>query len=435
MNKKFIKYVSFNMFSQVALSCYILADTLFIANGVGLDGLAALNIVLPIYNIIFAVGLLLAVGGSTLYSIARAQKQYDKASSYFTYSITIALIFSLMIMIPLLLFSNNAVTLLGADQEILDIAVIYLKNFIIFTPFFILSSILVAFIRNDDNPRLASVAMVSSTTFNIIFDYLLIYPMNMGMKGAALATGCSPIVSILICLIHIIQKKNNFHFIKQKILLSRFIKLVKIGIPAFITELSGGIIIFSFNTIILSISNNTSVASYGILSNLGIVISGLYTGISQGIQPLISYSYGLKNSYDINKYLSMAITSSLAISLIVFAGTLLFPNTIVSWFNGENNIIMQDIAVNALPIYVSAFFFIGINMILTSYFSSITNVKPSSIISILRGGFILIPIAILLSKLLGLTGVWLSYPISECIIMFIGIYLKNNKTKKICINT
>lgn len=435
MNKKFLKYVSFNMFSQVALSCYILADTLFIANGVGLDGLAALNIVLPIYNIIFAVGLLLAVGGSTLYSIARAQKQNDKASSYYTYCIIIGLIFSLVIMIPFILFPYQSVTLLGADHQILDTAVIYLKNFIIFTPFFILSSILVAFIRNDDNPKLASIAMISSTMFNILFDYLLIYPMNMGMQGAALATGCSPIVSILICFIHILQKKNRFHFVKQKIIFSRLIKLIKIGIPAFITELSGGIIIFSFNTIILSISNNIAVASYGILSNLGIVISGLYTGLSQGIQPLISYSYGLNNDNEIKKYLSMAITSSLTISIIVFISTILFPNIIVSWFNSENSMIMQDIAVTALPLYVSAFFFIGINMILTSYFSSITNVKPSSIISILRGGFILIPIAILLSKLLGLTGVWPSYPISECIIMFIGIYLKNNKTKKICINT
>ena len=423
MKKKFIKYVSFNILSNIGMSCYILADTLFIANGVGLDGLTALNIVLPVYNLIFAVGLLLGIGGATEFSILRAQKNNKEASLYYTHAIIIGLLFSVFIMIPGFTNAKEIVTFLGADNDIISIAVTYLKSFILFTPFFILQQIIVTFVRNDDNPKLASIAMLTGTTFNIIFDYIFVFPMNLGMMGAALATGCSPIIALIICSLHFIQKKNNFHFIKNRLSFRYLKQIFKIGLPSFITELSSGIIIYAFNLIILSISGNIAVASYGILSNLAIVVSGLYNGISQGIQPLLSQSFGLKSNEEIKSYLKMAIITSLVISIFVLLSTILYPYTIVSWFNSENSQFMTDIAVHALPIYFFAFFFIGINMILVSYFSSITLVKPSSIISILRSGIILIPLVVIFAKVYGLIGVWISYPVSECIIMFLGLLL------------
>lgn len=423
MKKKFIKYVSFNILSNIGMSCYILADTLFIANGVGLDGLTALNIVLPVYNLIFAVGLLLGIGGATEFSILRAQKNNKEASLYYTHAIIIGLLFSVFIMIPGFTNAKEIVTFLGADNDIISIAVTYLKSFILFTPFFILQQIIVTFVRNDDNPKLASIAMLTGTTFNIIFDYIFVFPMNLGMMGAALATGCSPIIALSICSLHFIQKKNNFHFIKNKSSFQHLKQIFKIGIPSFITELSSGIIIYAFNLIILSISGNIAVASYGILSNLAIVVAGLYNGISQGIQPLLSQSFGLKLKKEVKAYLKMAIITSLIISIFVLLSTILYPYTIVSWFNSENSQLMTDIAVHALPIYFFAFFFIGINMILVSYFSSITLVKPSSIISLLRSGIILVPLVVIFAKVYGLIGVWISYPVSECIIMFLGLLL------------
>ena len=423
MKKKFIKYVSFNILSNIGMSCYILADTLFIANGVGLDGLTALNIVLPVYNLIFAVGLLLGIGGATEFSILRAQKNNKEASLYYTHAIIIGLLFSVFIMIPGFTNAKEIVTLLGADNDIISIAVTYLKSFILFTPFFILQQIIVTFVRNDDNPKLASIAMLTGTTFNIILDYIFVFPMNLGMMGAALATGCSPIIALSICSLHFIQKKNNFHFIKNRLSFRYLKQIFKIGLPSFITELSSGIIIYAFNLIILSISGNIAVASYGILSNLAIVVAGLYNGISQGIQPLLSQSFGLKLKKEVKAYLKMAIITSLIISIFVLLSTILYPYTIVSWFNSENSQLMTDIAVHALPIYFFAFFFIGINMILVSYFSSITLVKPSSIISILRSGIILIPLVVIFAKVYGLIGVWISYPVSECIIMFLGLLL------------
>ena len=224
---------------------------------------------------------------------------------------------------------NTYISTISNDNDIISIAVTYLKSFILFTPFFILQQIIVTFVRNDDNPKLASIAMLTGTTFNIILDYIFVFPMNLGMMGAALATGCSPIIALSICSLHFIQKKNNFHFIKNRLSFRYLKQIFKIGLPSFITELSSGIIIYAFNLIILSISGNIAVASYGILSNLAIVVAGLYNGISQGIQPLLSQSFGLKSNEEIKSYLKMAIITSLVISIFVLLSTILYPNTIM----------------------------------------------------------------------------------------------------------
>lgn len=428
---QFFKYVSFNMLSMIGMSCYCLADTLFIANGVGLKGLTALNLVLPIYNVIFAIGLLLAVGGATRYSILRAQHKDHEASLYYTHAIIMGAVISLPIMIIGFFKADDVVRLLGANSDIINTATIYLKSFIAFTPFFILQQIVATFIRNDQNPRLASLAMLAGTMFNILFDYILVFPCKLGMMGAALATGFSPIVTLLICSYHFITHQNNFHFIKTSLSLKHIVTMTQIGIPSFITELSSGIIIFVFNSVALSIGGNIAVASYGVISNLAIVVTSLYTGISQGIQPLLSYSFGAHEIKETKDYLKLAMITSTVVSCFIFISTILFPNTIVSFFNSENNPTMAQMAIQGLPLYFVAFFFVGINMIIISFFASTNQVKPSSLLSILRGGIIVIPLVFILSQLMNILGLWLSYPISEFLIMLIGIVIIKKSLNKV----
>lgn len=426
---EFFKYVSFSMISMLGMSCYCLADTLFIANGVGLNGLTALNLVLPIYNVIFAIGLLLGVGGATRYAIARAQHKHHEASLYFTHALTAGIVISIPIMIIGFFYAYQVVELLGARLEIRDTAGIYLKSFIAFTPFFISQSIIVSFIRNDHNPRLASLAMLAGTLFNILFDYILVFPCKLGMMGAALATGCSPIITLLICSYHFLSHHNHFHIVKTSFLPKQLLSIIQIGLPSFITELSSGIIIYVFNSVALSIGGNIAVASYGVISNLAIVITSLYSGISQGIQPLLSHSFGAQKMSETKTYVRLAMMTSTVLSLIVFISTLLFPQTIIAFFNSESNAMMAHIAELGLPLYFVSYFFVGMNMIIISYFSSTDQVKPSSLLSILRGGVIVIPLVLILSYFFSMTGLWMSYPISECIILIIALYfLKKSLT-------
>lgn len=429
IKKVFLKYVLFNILSMIGMSCYVLADTLFISNGVGLKGLAALNLTLPVYNLIFGLGALIGVGGATRFSILKTQGKNQDASAYFTHSFIITIIVSIPFIIAGIFFSKDIVKILGANFEIIDIASLYLRTFITFTPFFIFEHVIVTFVRNDQNPRLASLAMLSATLFNIIFDYILIYPCQLGMFGAALATGVSPIIALSICSLHFIKKQNHFHLIKCSIKWSLTKNIIQIGMPSFITELSGGIIIFVFNSVIFHIGGNTAVASYGIISNLAIVVTSLYTGIAQGIQPLISQSYAKYDYQNTQLFLRFAYIMSLIISSVIYICIVTFPDTIVTIFNSENNQMMATIAKEGLLLYFVGFFFVGLNMILTSYFASIEKTKPSFFLSLLRGGIVIIPLVIILAQILGIQGVWLSFPISEFVVLLIAILLKNKEKK------
>lgn len=425
----FLKYVSFNMLSMIGLSCYILADTLFIANGVGSMGLAALNLIIPLYNVITGIGLLIGVGSATHFSILKVQNKAKEASLYFSIAMKLALMISIPIAVMGFLFAENIMHFMGANQEIIPIASAYLKAYIIFTPFFILQQIVVAFIRNDNNPRLASIAMLLGTLFNIVFDYILVFPCQLGMVGAALATGFSPIITLLICSLHVLWKQNYFHYLPCQINKNKVYQIISVGIPSFITELSGGIIVFVFNMVILSIGGNIAVASYGIISNLALVVTSLYTGIAQGVQPLLSQSHGQKNTSLMSAYLRYSLMTSFIVSMLVYSCIMLFPQWIISIFNSENNFMMMSIAIQGLPLYFFGFFFAGINMIFVSYFASVQKFKPSFFISLLRGGLIVIPLVMILSILFSLTGVWLSFPISECLITLMCLILYRKKER------
>lgn len=421
--KLFSKYVSFSMISTLGVSCYILADTYFIANAVGPEGLTALNLILPIFNVIFGFGILIGMGGATRFSIHFSQGNKEEASHYFEESITLALLVSIPLIFIGFFFPNTITGLLGADQSIKPIASQYLKTIVLFTPFFILNQILLTFIRNDHNPKLASIASLIGTLINIVFDYIFMYPLGLGMFGAALATGISPMISLLICRMHFKDHQSHFTFKKLTLSIRRVYRIIMIGFPTFLTEISAGFIIFAFNMIILSLSGSIGVASYGIICNLAIVVLALYNGLSQGIQPLLSHSYGAKQFEDIKLYLKYSIYVSLIISLIIYLFSVIFKIEIIALFNSENIALMETLASEGIVIYFLGFFFAGINIIMISYLAAVNHPKESALISFLRSGIIIIPLVIGLSSLFGLKGVWMAYPISEVIILMITILL------------
>lgn len=177
----------------------------------------------------------------------------------------------------------------------------YLKFILIFAPAFIINDVLICFVRNYNNPNLSMYAMLVGSLSNIILDYIFIFifPLQLGIFGTVFATGLAPITSILILSLPPIKRKNQFHFIKIKPNIKITLNTLSLGFPSLVTEVSCGIVIIVFNMIILNLIGNIGVAAYGIVANLSLVVVAVYTGIAQGIQPLISKSYG---SNDIKKY-------------------------------------------------------------------------------------------------------------------------------------
>ena len=430
--KEFARYSTLNVLGMIGLSCYILADTFFVSRGLGRNGLTALNLAIPVYSFIHGSGLMLGIGGATKYSIFKSNKESKNANTIFTNTLCLAIFLSIVFILIGIFLSKSLTTVLGADSDVFKMTNTYLKFILIFAPAFIINDVLICFVRNDNNPNLSMYAMLIGSLSNIILDYIFIFPLNMGIFGAALATGLAPIIGLLVLSIHIIKKKNNFHFIKTKLSIQQVKSILVLGFPSFVTELSSGIVIIVFNTIILRILGNIGVGAYGVVANLSLVVTAVFTGIAQGIQLLLSRFYGQGNVIHVKKILHYALYLMLLLSVILYVIMFVYNKQIVSLFNSENNVQLQLVAETGLRLYFLALLFAGYNIIMSIYFTSVEKPIPSQLISLLRGLFLIIPVAICLAFVLKINGVWLSYPLTELLVALFAaiIYFKISRHEK-----
>ena len=416
----FLKYVVLNVIGMIGLSCYILADTIFIANGLGSNGLTALNLILPVFSFVNGLGLMFGMGAATRYSVLRSEGNVKAANQCFTEIIIVAFITGTILTVIGIFFPYDISKLLGANSDILPMAGSYLQTILLFSYAFLLNNVMICFIRNDGSPKLSMIAMLAGSLGNIFLDYLFIFPFGLGMFGAAFATGLSPIISLCILSIHIIKKKNNFRFIRSS-LHNNIVRMLSLGIPSFITEFSSGIIMLLFNFTILNLAGNTGVAAYGIIANLALIVVAIFTGIAQGIQPLLSTHYGSGNKQQMNVIYRYAIVFASILGTLFYLISILFPDFIVNIFGNKHDIQLSVLAKSGMKYYFIAFLFMGTNIVTTSFFSSIEKPMQSFLISITRGLLAVIPFIILMPLLFDLTGVWLVIPLVEVLTLLLSI--------------
>ena len=421
--KEFARYSTLNVLGMIGLSCYILADTFFVSRGLGENGLTALNLAIPVYSFIHGSGLMLGIGGATKYSIFKSNKENKNANTIFTNTLCLATVLSIGFVLIGIFLSKSLTTALGADSDVFKMTNTYLQFILIFAPAFIINDVLICFVRNDNSPKLSMYAMLGGSLSNIILDYIFIFPLQLGIFGAVFATGLAPIISMLILSLHRIKRKNQFHFIKIKPSIKIARNTLSLGFPSLVTEVSSGIVIIVFNMIILNLIGNVGVAAYGIVANLSLVVVAVYTGIAQGIQPLISKSYGGNDIKSIKLIFKYAMITMSIISFILYLIIFFLADPIAKIFNSENNLVLQSIATNGLKLYFMAVIFVGFNIILPMLFSSMEKAFLAQIISLLRGLVVIIPMAFILSALVGLTGVWLALPITESLVSILGVIL------------
>ena len=210
MKRSFFQYVSLNVLGALGLSGYILADTLFVAHRLGTDGLAALNLAISVFGLINGLGLMLGIGGATRYAICRTQGDGVRADRAFSRALACGGALGGLLALAGLLWAVPLARLLGAEGTILPMCSVYLRTVLLFAPCFLLNHILTAFVRNDGNPKLAMAAMLLGSLSNIVLDYVFLYPMDMGIFGAALATGIAPVVGLCVSSLHILTRRSRF---------------------------------------------------------------------------------------------------------------------------------------------------------------------------------------------------------------------------------
>lgn len=428
--QEFGKYVSQSVLSQLGVSCYILADTYFISKGVGADGLTALNLAIPVFSVMNGCGFMLGIGSGTKYGIMKGTGNEKRGDVLFTSSLCVVTVLAVIFMLIGLLAADPITVLVGANAEVYDMTRTYLQVILLFSPMFMINNLLGAMIRNDGNTSLAMTAMLSGCLFNIVFDYIFVFPMGLGLFGAVLATAVAPIISILILLQHFVKKKNQFRLIRVRPDVRLVASAAGLGVPSLVTEVSSGLVIAVFNLLILGLAGNVGVAAYGVVANISIVVIAIYNGIAQGVQPLLSREYGRSQEKNVHRFLSWAMMLTVILAMVIYVGIYWNADVIAMIFNSGRDMDLQRIAVEGLKIYFTACPFVGANILLAIYFAATDQAAPAQMISLLRGLIVIIPLAFIMANVAGLTGVWMTFPLTELVVCVVayGLYKKMKRT-------
>lgn len=423
LNRTFARYMSLNILGMLGMSGYILADTFFVSSRLGSDGLAALNLAISVFGFINGLGMMLGIGGATRYAICKAREDDREANASFTLSLVAGIGAGVVLVAFGLLFSRPLAGLLGAEDRILPMCAVYLRTAFLFAPFFILNHILVAFVRNDGSPKLAMTAMLVGSLSNIVLDYLFLYPLNMGIFGAALATGTAPIIGIAISSIHIFSGRSRFKAVPTGLSLRKMAAVAGLGIAAFINEFSSGITLVVFNLLVMHAAGTIGVAAYGVVANLALVVLSVFTGIAQGSQPLLSHAYGMQDLSVVRRVYHMALLLASGLGLLALGAALLFPAQLVSLFNSEGNAALQAIAEPGLKLYFIGFLFVGFNFVAAALLGATEQAGASFRVSFFRGCLGIVPAACLFAFLFGMTGIWLAFPAVELVTLLLSVRL------------
>lgn len=420
VSRLFFHYLVPSICGTMVTSIYVLADTIIIGKGIGAEAMAALNIVLPIFSLFFGTGLLFGVGGSVLMSISRGRGRPEDGHRYFTSALLLNGISCIFYMLIFGFFMEEIARFLGATDVTMPYIMQYIPYVIWGMGAFFFSTFLQTFVRNDGAPKLSMVAVVSGGIFNVIFDFIFVFPMQMGMAGASIASVLGSLLTVLILLTHFRSKENGIRLRMKGIRASHFANVYKNGFVSFLIEMSSGIVIFVFNIQLLRYVGDIAITVYGVITNTVIVVNCLCNGISQAAQPIVSTNYGANLLSRSRRVRTLGIRTALCICALPALLGVIVPNLFTYIFLNPTPEIL-DLSSNAIRIYFTAFVATGVNMFTIGYFQSTVRAAQSLLLCLMRGCLLSILFVFILPPFLGVNGIWLSVPLAELITLLAGI--------------
>ena len=422
----FSSYLVPSISATLVTSIYILADTMMIGRGVGGSGIAAMNILLPLYNTYFGIGMMCGVGGSVLFGFSRGRGDEKRARSYFTTALCMVLALASAFLVLGRIFFTPIINFMGNTPLLNEYTVPYGTVLTTAAPMFALSTFLQAFVRNDGAPKLAMAGVISGGVTNVILDYIYIFIMKWGMGGAALATATGTTLTVLILSSHFFSKNNHL-----KLEFGNGWKHVPEifgnGLASLILEVSNGFVMLLFNRQLLTYVGEIGITVYGIITNTALVASSVSNGIAQAVQPLLSANFGAGNTARVGEARKMGIRTGFIVGLIFTAVGMLFPVQLSCLFLEPTPEILA-MAVPAIRLYFLGFLVSEWNIISGTYFQATVRPRSSLTLTLLRGVILNSVFVFLLPALFGVDGIWLAVTVSEFITAFAAFcFMKKEK--------
>lgn len=343
----------------------------------GPEGTAALAVVAPLWNIIYSLGLLLGIGGSVIYSTKRGSgEKAEEANKYFTSSVLGAVIISVIVWAILILFEEPLLRFFGANEELLALARRYIHPIKYVFPLFLFNQLLSAFLRNDNNPGLATISVLSVGIFNVFGDYFFVFVCDMGIYGAGLATALGATISFIILLTHFLSRKNSLRLVKTEKPIKKMGEIFVADFSSFFIDIAMGILTILFNRQIMKYLGSNALAIYGTIIQVSTFVQCCAYSVGQASQPIISISYGAKNDKRIKETLSLALMTTLTFGLFWLLLSTAFPSLYIRIFMSPTPEILT-LAPSIIRMYGLSFLLLPFNIFSTYYFQSIMGQKRS----------------------------------------------------------
>lgn len=415
-----------------------LCDGMFVGHGVGSNGLAAINIVAPLFLVCTGVGLMFGIGASVIGSIRLAEGNVKAARIIMTQAyIAGAVIFGSVILISLL-FTKPVLYALGCSPALEQLASDYLLWLLPGLVFFYLQCAGMMLIRLDGSPKYAMSVQIVAAVINIFLDWLMVFPLDMGLKGASIATSISCIIAGLMVLAYFIFFSDKLKFYRLK-LSAKSVRLslrnigymAKIGLATFIAELSIGVMMVAGNYTFLSYLGEAGVAAFSIGCYLFPVMFSISNAVAQASQPIISFNYGAGRFDRVSQALRIAVITAGICGVIISAGMWAGAPMLTRIFLNPGNEAF-GLAVSGLPVLGICAIFFALNITFIGYYQSKEQSTRAIIYMLLRGVVFIIPGFVLLPELFGTVGLWLVIPVSELITLIIiaMMYLRSRAGAK-----
>ena len=433
IGKLLLQYSIPAIIGMVVNALYNIVDRMFIGNipNIGSLAITGVGITMPIMTLILAFGMLIGIGATANISLNLGKGNRPTAEKLLGNAFTLSIIVGLAIAIVGTICANPILNLFGASENTLFYAKEYLNIILLGCTFNILSFSLNSTVRADGNPKMSSFTMVIGCGTNIILDYVFIFILNLGVKGAALATIISQAITFFIILYYYTAGNSNLKLKVENFKLKKHLVTMTfaIGIAPFATQIANSLVQVIANNALKTYGSDLAIGAMTVISSLNIIFMMPIFGINQGCQPIIGFNYGAKKYERAKEAFKYATIAACVICIIGFISIQCFPTQIISLFNNDPE--LTTLAIKGIRIYLLMMPVVGINIVATSYYQSIGKAKISMFVSLLRQVILLIPFTIILPKFIGLDGVWAAGACADSLSVIITLVLLKKEFKQL----
>jgi len=401
---------------------YNVVDGIFVGQGVGWEALGAVNIAVPFITTSVAAAAMFPMGGATIAAIKMGKGDNEGANRSFVTALLMTLALSVILMIAGMLLSGPITMFSGASKlsgAVQDMAKQYLLYCAAFMVPSLMSTCLSVFVRNDDAPGLAFVGMCSGAAANIFLDWLFIFPMQMGVTGAAVASGLGQVISVLILMSHFIRKKGILRIRLRHFSAGMCTEIAKSGVAESVTQLTTPVTAFCYNIVLAAMIGDIGVTTFSVLSFIYSLANAILSGVAQGLQPLWGLSKGRNDRDSLRMYLRFGLGFGSMLAAVIFVILCLFDTQTIRIFNSDTELV--EMASSVLPVFAASFIPMAVNLVITAYLYSVRKNLYADIIALSRGVFVKAVAIFLLPQIAGAGTVWGAPLAAELITLIVAI--------------